>query len=119
MKLQMIIRDRIEASGRSLRSVAAAAGVNAGNLSRFLSTGRGVSVAKIDRLLDVLDIHFAAMRYPASLAWLDSADHWYALVRKRLPAMDPAELRQIVVSILRPVPKRRFLLRRFGDGLAL
>jgi len=119
MRLHQVVGERIAARGESLRSIAARAGIDAGNLSRFLSTGRGIGVEKIDRLLALLDVRFAETQAPASLAWLDAADHWHALLRPRLPDLEEGELRQIIVSILRPLAQRRFILRRFRGGHAL
>ena len=119
MQIHEALSVRLEASERSLRDVAEEAGVDPGNLSRFLSQGRGVGVPKVERLLSILDVQIAEPAYPPHLAWLAKADHWYALLKDRLPEMDAAELRQIVVSLHRPSSQRRFLLRRVGDGFAL
>jgi transcriptional regulator with XRE-family HTH domain len=116
MKLHQVVGERIAARGESLRRIASLAGVDPGNLSRFVSTGSGIGVDKLERLLVLLDIRLANPARPPALAWLDSADHWCGLLKKRLPDMDEDELRQIVVSIVRPWSQRRFILRRIGDG---
>lgn len=92
--------------------LAAKAGVDAGNLCRFLSGRGSLGVRKVEKVLKALSIEVKA----PEPEWLQKVNRCFPELCRRLPDIPPEDIRMILVSLVQPIEWKHFFLKKLPGG---
>ena len=106
------IREGMKSKGISLNSLAKAARVDRGNLSRFLRGGDGLGLRPVERVMKILSVE---VRSPDP-EWLQKVNRLFPIIRERLPDIPQEDIRMILVSLVQPIEWKFFLLKKLSGG---
>ena len=106
------ILEAMKRDGVGLGRLAARAGVDPGNLSRFLAGGQALGVGKVERVIEALSIE---VRAPEP-EWQQKVNRYFHVVCRRLPDIPQEDIHMILVSLFQPVEWKHFILKKLPGG---
>lgn len=104
--------EAMKKKGVRLGRLAAQAGVDVGNLSRFLSGGGALGIGKVERVMRALSIEVKA----PDPEWLQKVNRCFPAVCRRLPDIPPEDVHMILVSLFQPIEWKHFFLKKLPGG---
>lgn len=119
MRINLVINEAMRQSGLSMSAAAKRCGIDKSNLSKFLrgkSRQALISVGKLEKLLEALDVKIVPPEQSAKKPWVEQAEALFPILKAKLKDIEPQSLHQILLAMHRPMEERHFLLKKRGSS---